>query len=278
MTAIFVSYRRADAPGQAGRLYDRLVGRFGAKNVYKDIDSMRPGADFVEVIETTIERCDAMVVVVGRGWLDPGPGSSRPRIHDAEDWVRIELARALERDIPVVPVLVDGAAMPSPETLPSDIRPLTRRHAVTLTESAWTAQVDQLLDALGASDPGRRRRPRKSAPGKAKASVAPPRSSPRRQWTIALTATLWIPLLSLGYEWADRIASLTGAAAGLVLAAFLFWGSNSPTPTPNVLQRLRRTAGTSSSLATAVLCWLLIAAVSFGIAALVFGLIDPAGT
>jgi hypothetical protein len=72
MASIFVSYRRTDAAGHAGRLYDQLVNRFGAANIFKDLDSMEPGADFAEVIEATVARCDALIAVIGSDWLYPG--------------------------------------------------------------------------------------------------------------------------------------------------------------------------------------------------------------
>jgi hypothetical protein len=91
MPSIFVSYRRTDAPGHAGRLYDRLVDRFGHASVFKDLDSMEPGADFVEVIEETVARCDALLAVIGRDWLATRESSER-RLDDPEDWVRLEIA------------------------------------------------------------------------------------------------------------------------------------------------------------------------------------------
>jgi frataxin-like iron-binding protein CyaY len=147
MTSIFVSYRRTDAPGHAGRLFDRLVDRFGEAGVFKDLDSMEPGADFVEVIEETIAGCDALIAVIGRDWLAAEAGGSR-RLDDPEDWVRLEIANALKRKIRVVPVLVSGASMPSAADLPEDLQPLARRHAIELSETAWLAQVNQLIDAL----------------------------------------------------------------------------------------------------------------------------------
>src|SRR3954469_18106471 len=107
MPSIFVSYRRTDAPGHAGRLYDRLVERFGAASVFKDLDSMEPGADFVEVIEETVQRCDALIAVIGRDWLAGSHGGG-PRLDDPQDWVRLEIANALRRKVRVVPVLVEG--------------------------------------------------------------------------------------------------------------------------------------------------------------------------
>jgi hypothetical protein len=149
MPSIFVSYRRTDAPAHAGRIYDRLVDRFGNANVYKDIDSTAPGADFAEVINQTIVRCDAVVAVIGRDWAPASRrGRQRRPFDDPQDWVRREIAAALERNIRVVPVLVEGAQIPSPDQLPDDVKPLTRRHAVELSETAWTPQLDRLIDAL----------------------------------------------------------------------------------------------------------------------------------
>ena len=141
MPEIFVSYRRTDAPGHAGRLYDRLVGVFGEENVFKDVDSLEPGADFVEVIENTIAHCDALIAVIGPGWLSQ-------RLDDPLDWVRLEVGNALERGIRVIPVLVQGAAMPLDADLPDNLKALTRKHGETLNESTWSVQVSQLVNRL----------------------------------------------------------------------------------------------------------------------------------
>ncbi len=147
MSSIFVNYRRNDAPGHAGRLYDRLVDRFGQANVFKDLDSLEPGADFEEIIDETIGRCDAVIAVIGQDWLAPSRDGVR-RLDDPQDWVRLELAHALRRKVRVVPALVEGAQVPSASELPEDLRALTRRHAVELSEGAWGSQVGQLIDSL----------------------------------------------------------------------------------------------------------------------------------
>ena len=154
MSSIFVSYRRTDAPAHAGRIYDRLVDRFGKDNVYKDLDSTAPGADFVEVIDETIAACDALVAVIGRDWVSAkGRWRGGRRLDDPQDWVRREIAAALERDIRVVPVLVEGAQMPSADALPDDLKRLARRHAVELSETAWAPQLTQLIESLAAPRP-----------------------------------------------------------------------------------------------------------------------------
>src|SRR5690349_20337215 len=144
MPSIFLSYRRTDAPGHAGRLYDRLVDRFGENGVFKDVDSMQPGADFGEVIEETVARCDALIAVIGRDWLAADADGLR-RLDSPEDWVRLEIGNALKRRVRVIPVLVEDARMPSAADLPEDLQALARRHAVELSESAWNPQVRQFL-------------------------------------------------------------------------------------------------------------------------------------
>ena len=112
MPFLFVSYRRDDAQGYAGRVYDWLAVRFGPESVFKDVDSIRAGEDFATVIEATIARCDAVLAVIGPRWLEG------ERLNDPDDWVRLELSKGLELGIRVVPVLVQGAAMPPAESLP----------------------------------------------------------------------------------------------------------------------------------------------------------------
>jgi hypothetical protein len=149
---IFVCYRRTDAPAHAGRIYDRLVDRFGAANVYRDLDSTTPGADFAEVINETIAKCDALVAVIGRNWRSETRQWRRHRRQDeSQDWVLREIAAALERNVRVVPILVEGATMPHPTELPEDVQMFARRHAVELSESVWTLQLDRLMDSLAAA-------------------------------------------------------------------------------------------------------------------------------
>jgi hypothetical protein len=154
MSSIFLSYRRQDAPGHAGRIYDRLVERFGKDNVYMDLDSTAPGADFGEVIDSVLARCAALIAVIGPNWITAMRRSQRgDPATDPEDWVRREIATALKRDIRVVPVLVQGVQMPDRDELPEDMKGLARRHAVELTDTAWTAQLNLVIDSLAGTLP-----------------------------------------------------------------------------------------------------------------------------
>src|SRR3954464_3225022 len=96
MSSIFISYRRTDAAGHAGRLYDRLVDRFGEASVFKDLDSLEPGADFGGVIGDAVGRCDALVAVMGRDWLATDERGLR-RLDAPDDWVRLEIGNGLQR-------------------------------------------------------------------------------------------------------------------------------------------------------------------------------------
>ena len=150
MPSIFVSYRHSDAPGHARLLYERLAERFGEANVFKDIDSTEPGVVYEELIKATLARCDALIAVIGKDWLARGPDGAS-RLHDRGDWVRMELATALSREeVRVVPVLVEGAGMPSSAELPRNVESLTGIQAVVLTEDVWKLQVAQLVDNLSA--------------------------------------------------------------------------------------------------------------------------------
>src|SRR5689334_10699370 len=128
---IAISYRRDDSLPIAGRLYDRLQASFGKGNVFMDFDSIRPGLDFRSQIKETINRSDVVIALIGTRWT--GNESDCPRrIDDPNDFVRLEIAHALERDIPIIPVLVNNTPLPKAEALPEEIRGLVYRHALPL--------------------------------------------------------------------------------------------------------------------------------------------------
>src|SRR3954466_5110764 len=113
---IAISYRRDDSLPIAGRLYDRLQAAFGKTNIFMDFDSIRPGLDFRSQISETISRSDVVIALIGPKWLGIEPDGSR-RIDDPNDFVRLEIAHALKRDMPIIPVLVNNTPMPKSETL-----------------------------------------------------------------------------------------------------------------------------------------------------------------
>lgn len=146
---IFISYRREETGGHAGRLYDRLSGHFGADRVFMDVDSIPFGDDFTQVIEDKVSKCDIMLVVIGRDWLSAADSKRRRRrIDSPDDWVRVEVETALQRDIRIVPVLVDEAKMPHPEYLPPSLQPLAHRHAFVLSRTGYQSDVSRLIAAI----------------------------------------------------------------------------------------------------------------------------------
>lgn len=145
---IFLSYRRGDAAGYAGRLHDGLVQRVGIQNVFQDIFAIPPGEDFRVVLDRALDKADVVLAVIGPGWLAARTEDGVQRLRDEEDFVRMELARALDRDLPVVPVLVGDAPMPQEEDLPEQLHGLARRQAVTLHDETWGHDVDELLRRL----------------------------------------------------------------------------------------------------------------------------------
>jgi TIR domain len=148
MRAIFISYRREDAEGQAGRLFDDLARHFGEDTVFMDVAGIEPGRDFRRVIDEHVASCDVLLAMIGKTWIDAADESGRRRLEDPMDFVRLETASALKRDIPVVPVLVHGAHMPRADQLPADLAELAYRNGVELTHARWDSDVQVLIKAL----------------------------------------------------------------------------------------------------------------------------------
>jgi TIR domain-containing protein len=144
---IFINYRRSDSAGHAGRLYDDLAEAFSKKNVFMDIDTIKGGDEYINIIEQEIEKSDAMIVIIGTNWLTVTESGVR-RIDDPKDLVRWEIGFALKRKTAVIPVLVQGAAIPREKDLPEELKPLARRHAVEVSDNRWQYDVGQLIQRL----------------------------------------------------------------------------------------------------------------------------------
>ncbi|MGH8563978.1 MAG: toll/interleukin-1 receptor domain-containing protein [Gammaproteobacteria bacterium] len=145
---IFVSYRRSDSAGATGRLTDRLRQRFGEGQVFRDLDGIEAGADFARAILDAIRASSVLLLIIGRSWTDSRHPDGRRRLDDSEDYVRREIEAALEAQIPVIPVLVEGAAMPSARELCPALAALALRHAHELTDKRWDYDCGRLLDHL----------------------------------------------------------------------------------------------------------------------------------
>ena len=189
MRAIFISYRRDDAEGQAGRLFDDLVSHFGEGAVFMDVAGIEPGTDFRRAIDAHVASCGVLLAVIGKSWLDAKDESGRRRLEDAGDFVRLETASALKRDIPVVPVLVQDAKMPRAEQLPSDLKELAYRNGVELTHARWDSDVQVLVKTLE-----RHVKPNQEGAGSS--------GSPKKSRRMAVVAALTLLAIAIvGYSW-----------------------------------------------------------------------------
>ena len=238
MRKIFISYRRDDAEEAAGRLSDHLVNQFGRENIFMDVDGIDPGRDFRKVIDETLIQCDVLLGVIGKNWLDTKDETGRRRLDDASDFVRLEIASALRRDIPVIPVRVQGASIPKPDQLPDDLKDFSYRNSVELTHERWNSDVQALVEKLRRvmTEPpsqGANQNPRPEP-----SYVAPPPPMPERQQTpfsaaVAPAVTKRFPrkivkwclvvfmvIMMLGYIGNDDTSSALVAAA---IAVLLGW-------------------------------------------------------
>ena len=148
MPDIFVSYRRSDTAMASGRVFDHLQAFFGDEKVFMDVNTIQLGEDFVEVLERSVKESQIMLVMIGPSWMTPADSNGRPRIQDPKDYVRYELVCAFRHELRVIPVLVDGAEMPSEDTLPLELVSLARRNAISLSTNLFKRDIAYLIDAI----------------------------------------------------------------------------------------------------------------------------------
>jgi hypothetical protein len=148
MAEIFLSYRRADSASATGRLADRLEQHYGPARIFKDHVSIVAGDDFAAAIRRAVEASTVILVVIGPDWIDATLASGARRLDDPQDWVRLEIEFAFEANLPVVPVLVEGATMPTAGQLPASLEALARCQAVELSETRWRYDAERLIGAL----------------------------------------------------------------------------------------------------------------------------------
>jgi hypothetical protein len=147
MPSFFLSYRRDDSAGFAGRLADSLEAAFGAGSVFRDIDDIRPGQDFVDVINEQLRSACALLVMIGPRWLEVGADGKR-RLDAPDDFVCCEIEAGLASGKPVIPLLVGGAKMPDGKDLPEAIASLVRRQSVVLADVDWRTDTERLVARL----------------------------------------------------------------------------------------------------------------------------------
>lgn len=149
MQGVFISYRRLDSQSAAGRLADHLKTHLPQVPLFRDVETIEPGVDFVDAINRALQSCAVLLAVIGPRWVTLTDANGQRRLDDANDYTRLEIVTALQRsDVRVIPVLVEGAQMPSTHELPEDLRPLCRRNALELTDKRWVYDMSQLEETL----------------------------------------------------------------------------------------------------------------------------------
>lgn len=197
---IFLSYRRSDTAGHAGRLFDRIANRFGRDQVFMDVDTLQPGEDFAREIARQIDRSDVVIALIGDQWVSATDAKGYRRLDDSADYVRAEIAAALERGVTVIPVLVEGARMPIAEQLPAALRGLAQLQALEISDHRFDSEAQELLEAIA-------RRLPKPTDGGAKGKVGWPKA-------LRLVLSLAMILVLAGGVWMLRRPAARPELAG----------------------------------------------------------------
>ncbi|MCP5245590.1 MAG: SUMF1/EgtB/PvdO family nonheme iron enzyme [Burkholderiales bacterium] len=148
MSAIFINYRREDSEAYAGRIYDRLKVHFGSEKIFKDIEHIAPGDIFAEVIQEKLDTVKVALVLIGKDWLDTRDKNGQRRLDDPDDWVRLEIATLLSRNIRIIPIQVGGAVLPEIEELPEPIVALRKRSALEISGARFDDDIVKLIKVL----------------------------------------------------------------------------------------------------------------------------------
>ena len=255
MGSVFISYRREDSQGQARALFQDLVASLGKDAVFMDVDGIALGRDFREVLQERLATCELMLVLIGRDWLSAHDGTGRRRLDNPADFVRLEIAAALKRKIPITPLLVEGAQMPDAEQLPENIRDLAFRNGFELSHNRWDSDVRELMKRLGlgrGAEPAPEGRPRPAA------AVAP---LSRKAWlrsaglvALALAAGAWVSLSQRDPAAEDRGEASAGTKPNAADAEPSSSRANAlaaPAARPAAAPRTHTFAGEASRIASA---------------------------
>lgn len=183
MSGIFISYRRDDSRHAAGRLGDDLSAAFGPARIFRDVESIDPGVDFEVALEQALKGCAVMLVVIGPRWLSITDKAGRRRLDQPGDWIRIEVSRALVRQVRLIPVLLEDTPLPEAALLPEDLRALVRRQSLPLSDARWRGDLQRLIETLERI-PGLERVTPSAAPSPAPSPApAPPPTSKKALFT-----------------------------------------------------------------------------------------------
>jgi hypothetical protein len=144
-TRVFISYRRGDSAASAGRIHDRLERELGRDVLFMDVDGIPLGANFIKVLRNEVSSCNVLLAVIGPGWLNVRNEDGSRRLDDPDDFVRVEIATALQRDIPVIPILLDETKIPRSALLPDELKELAVRNALDIRHASFHSDMDRLV-------------------------------------------------------------------------------------------------------------------------------------
>jgi hypothetical protein len=145
---VFISYRRADSAGYSGRVMDRLDRELGRDLVFMDVDAIPLGTNFSKVLHEEVAKCGVLLAVIGPNWLDARDEHGNRRLDSPNDFVRIEIAAALQRSIPVIPILLEGARIPKTDQLPEDLKELSLRNGMEIHHASFQDDMNRLIRGL----------------------------------------------------------------------------------------------------------------------------------
>jgi TIR domain len=145
---VFISYRRDDSAGYAGRVRDRLERELGRDLLFMDVDAIPLGTNFSKVLHEEVAKCGALLAIIGPNWPDARDEHGNRRLDDPNDFVRIEIAAALQRNIPVIPILLDGARIPKATQLPEDLKELALRNGMEIRHASFQDDMNRLIRGL----------------------------------------------------------------------------------------------------------------------------------
>jgi TIR domain len=145
---VFISYRRDDSAGHAGRVHDRLAREFGNDLLFMDVDGIPLGVNYVEVLQEEVAKCSVLLAVIGHEWLNVRDEDGRRRLENPDDFVRVEIAAALQRDIPIIPIMLEGTKVPKANQLPKDLEGLALRNGLGVRHASFHTDIDILIRGL----------------------------------------------------------------------------------------------------------------------------------
>jgi len=141
---VFLCYRRGDSAGDTGRVHDRLGKEF---ELFMDVESLL-GVNYATALRDAVAKCEVLLAVIGPNWLNAADEAGNRRLDDPHDWVRIEIGAALQRNIPVVPILLEGTKVPKPEQLPEDLKELPLRSGLNVHHASFHNDMNKLIEGI----------------------------------------------------------------------------------------------------------------------------------